>query len=101
MITELTNGLPLASVEGWVWVSIVAIVGAFVSKTICAVRSNPRPQRLEKEDLATLKRISEMLDKMESRVDALEVILGDSNAQKQTQPSKTQAYVLSTPTTEN
>ena len=94
MITELTNSLPLASVAEWVWVTIplVAIVGGLASKTICTLRSNPRPQRLAKEDLATLKRISEMLDKMESRVDALEVILGDSNAQKQTQPSKTQAY---------
>jgi phage shock protein B len=94
MFIELTNCLPLASAAEWVWVTIplVAIVGGLVSKTICTLRSNPRPQRLAKEDLATLKRISEMLDKMESRVDALEVILGDSNAQKQTQPSKTQAY---------
>ena len=92
MITELTNSLPPASLAGWVWIAIIAIGAGLVPKTICALRSNPRAQRLAKEDLATLKRISEMLDKMESRVDALEVILGDSNTQKQTQPSKTQAY---------
>jgi hypothetical protein len=50
------------------------------------------PDGLRKEDVATLKRISEMLDKMESRVDALEIILGESNAQKKSQTSRTQAY---------
>jgi hypothetical protein len=51
-----------------------------------------RPECLRKEDVATLKRISAMLDKMESRVDALEIILSDSNAEKNNQPGKTQAY---------
>jgi hypothetical protein len=50
------------------------------------------PDGLRKEDVATLKRISEMLDKMESRVDALEIILGESNAQKKSQTSRPQAY---------
>jgi|ERR1700736_6604539 phage shock protein B len=97
MISLLTSSLPLASSGSpaeWVWVliPIVAIVGGISSKIISEFRSNPRPRGLAKEDLATLKRISEMLDKMESRVDALEVILSESNAQKQIQPSKTQAY---------
>lgn len=71
-------------------VMIVFLV--FAPKILRELREWRRPNGLRKEDLATLKRISEMLDKMESRVDALEIILGESNTQKKSQTSRTRAY---------
>ena len=71
-------------------VMIVFLV--FAPKILRELREWRRPNGLRKEDLATLKRISEMLDKMESRVDALEIILGESNPQKKSQTSRTRAY---------
>ena len=71
-------------------VMIVFLV--FAPKILRELRQWRRPEGLRKEDVATLKRISEMLDKMESRVDALEIILGESNAQNRSQTSGTRAY---------
>jgi Phage shock protein B. len=71
-------------------VMIVFLV--FAPKILRELREWRRPNGLRKEDLAMLKRISEMLDKMESRVDALEIILGESNPQKKSQTSRTRAY---------
>jgi phage shock protein B len=73
-------------------IPIIAILCAMSPRLLRELREWRRPQGLRKEDAATLRRISLMLDKMESRVAALEVILGDSNAQKNNQPGKTQAY---------
>jgi phage shock protein B len=70
----------------------VIMLCIFAPRILRELRKWRRPEGLRKEDLATLKRISAMLDKMESRVDALEIILSDSNAQKNNQPGKTQAY---------
>ena len=72
--------------------SVMIVFLAFAPKILRELREWRRPEGLRKEDVATLKRISEMLDKMESRVDALEIILGESNAQKKSQTSRTQAY---------
>jgi|SRR6516225_7790436 phage shock protein B len=70
----------------------VIMLCIFAPRILRELRKWRRPERLRKEDLATLKRISAMLDKMESRVDALEIILSDSNAQKNNQPGRTQTY---------
>ena len=73
-------------------VPVLIMFCIFAPRILRELRKWQRPEGLRKEDMASLKRISEMLDKMESRVDALEVILSESNAQRQTQPTKTQAY---------
>jgi phage shock protein B len=70
----------------------VIMLCIFAPRILRELRKWRRPEGLRKEDVATLKRISAMLDKMESRVDALEVILSDWNVQKSNEPSKTQAY---------
>ena len=73
-------------------VPVLIMLCIFAPRIIRELRKWRRPEGLRKEDVATLKRISAMLDKMESRVDALEVILSDWNAQKSNEPDKTQAY---------
>jgi phage shock protein B len=73
-------------------VPVLIMLCIFAPRILRELRKWRRPEGLRKEDVATLKRISAMLDKMESRVDALEIILSDSNAEKNNQPGKTQAY---------
>jgi len=73
-------------------VPVLIMLCIFAPRILRELRKWRPPEGLRKEDVATLKRISAMLDKMESRVDALEIILSDSNAQKNNQPGKTQAY---------
>jgi phage shock protein B len=104
MISQLlTSGLVLAADEGKpennpfiafaaLMVPVLIMLCIFAPRILCELRKWRRPEGLPKEDVATLKRISAMLDKMESRVDALEIILSDSNVQKNNQPGKTQAY---------
>jgi phage shock protein B len=101
MISQLlTSGLVLAAHEdnpeasgffGFAAVTVLMFC-IFAPRILRELRKWRRPEGLRKEDVATLKRISAMLDKMESRVDALEIILSESNAQKNNQPGKTQAY---------
>jgi phage shock protein B len=84
------------------WVTIIVLCFVFACRILRELRKWRRPEGVRKEDLATLKRISEMLDKMEARVDALEVILGDRNRkdlptssrppEKPAQPNTTQIY---------
>jgi phage shock protein B len=107
----LTNGLFLAnlglsaahdSLMFSFWITIVVLCFVFAPRILRELRKWRRPEGVRKEDLATLKRISEMLDKMEARVDALEVILSDRNrkdvptssrpAEKLAQPNATQIY---------
>jgi phage shock protein B len=73
-------------------VPVLIMLCIFAPRILRELRKWRRPECLRKEDVATLKRISAMLDKMESRVYALEIILSDSNAEKNNQPGKTQAY---------
>ena len=71
---------------------VMIVLVLLAPKILRELREWRRPEGLRKEDVAMLKRISEMLDKMESRVDALETILGESNTQKISQPSRTRTY---------
>lgn len=83
---------PFIALVVTVMVPVMIAFLVFAPKILRELREWRRPDGLRKEDVATLKRISEMLDKMESRVDALEIILGESNPQKKSQTSRTQAY---------
>ena len=64
-------------------ISIVAIVCAFAFKIIKVCRQYPPAQPdFSAEDRAKISRITEMIDKMESRVTALETLLKEEQANK-------------------
>jgi phage shock protein B len=64
-------------------VPVVAIVCVFGCKALKISRSYPPAQQdLNAEDRAKIDRITEMIDKMENRVTALETLLKEEQANK-------------------
>jgi phage shock protein B len=70
-------------------IPLAAIIGCFVVKALKVMRSHPVPPDLTEEDRARLSRITEMIDRMESRITALETLLKEDQASKDTTHEKT------------
>jgi len=63
-------------------IPLAAIIGCFVVKALKVMRSHPVQPDLTEEDRARLSRITDMIERMESRVTALETLLKEDQASK-------------------
>jgi phage shock protein B len=68
----------LASVS----IPIVAIIGGFAVKALRIMRDRPISSDLSTEDRAKLRRITEMIEKMEGRITVLETLLQEDQASR-------------------
>jgi len=63
-------------------IPLAAIIGCFLVKALKVMYSRPVQPDLTEKDRARLSRITEMIDRMESRVTALETLLKEDQASK-------------------
>jgi len=63
-------------------IPLAAIIGCFAVKALKVIHRRPVQPDLTEEDRARLSRITEMIDRMESRVTALETLLKEDQASK-------------------
>lgn len=64
-------------------IPLVAIIGVFAVKALRIIHDRPRKTDLTAEDRAKLRRIAEMIEKMEGRVTALETLLKEDQANRE------------------
>ena len=64
-------------------IPLVAIIGACAVKALRIMHDGPRKADLTAEDRAKLRRIAEMIEKMEGRVTALETLLKEDQANRE------------------
>jgi hypothetical protein len=64
-------------------IPLAAIIGAFGVKALRIMRDRPIQPDLTPEDRGKLRRITEMIEKMESRIAVLETLLKEDAANKE------------------
>ncbi len=64
-------------------IPLVAIIGVFAVKALRIMHDRPSKTDLTAEDRAKLRRIAEMIEKMEGRVTALETLLKEDQANRE------------------
>lgn len=64
-------------------IPLVAIIGVFAVKALRIMHERPMKADLTAEDRAKLRRITEMIEKLEGRVTALETLLKEDQANKE------------------
>jgi phage shock protein B len=69
-------------------VPLTAITGFFAVKALKIVRDRPMRADLTADDRAKLRRITEMIEKMEGRVTALETLLKEDQARSEVSHEK-------------
>jgi phage shock protein B len=69
-------------------IPLAAIIGVFTVKALRIMRKHPIQADLTAEDRAKLRRITEMIEKMESRITVLETLLKDDQASREVTDEK-------------
>ena len=69
-------------------IPLAAIIGVFTVKALRIMRKHPIQADLTSEDRAKLRRITEMIEKMESRITVLETLLKDDQASREVTDEK-------------
>jgi phage shock protein B len=69
-------------------IPLAAIIGVFTVKALRIMRKHPIQADLTSEDRAKLRRITEMIEKMESRITVLETLLTDDQASREVTDEK-------------
>ncbi len=64
-------------------IPLAAIIGCFGVKALKIIRDRPIQPDLKAEDLGRLRRITEMLEKMEGRIAVLETLLKEDQASRE------------------
>jgi hypothetical protein len=64
-------------------IPLAAIIGCFGVKALRIMRDRPIQPNLTAEDRGKLRRIAEMIEKMESRIGVLETLLKEDQATKE------------------
>jgi phage shock protein B len=70
-------------------IPLAAIIGVFTVKALRIMQDRPIRADLTAEDRAKLRRITEMIEKMESRITVLETLLKDDQASREATHEKT------------
>jgi hypothetical protein len=61
-------------------IPLAAVIGCFTVKALKVIRDRPNQPTLTAEDRGKLRRITEMIEKMESRISVLEILLKEDQA---------------------
>ncbi len=64
-------------------IPLAAVIGCFGVKALKVMRDRPRQPDLTAEDRGKLRRITEMIEKMEGRIGVLETLLKEDQANKE------------------
>jgi hypothetical protein len=64
-------------------IPLAAVIGCFGVKALKVMRDRPSQPSLTAEDRGKLRRITEMIEKMESRIGVLETLLKEDQANKE------------------
>jgi phage shock protein B len=64
-------------------IPLAAVIGCFAVKALKVIRDRPNQPSLTAEDRGKLRRIAEMIEKMESRISVLETLLKEDQANRE------------------
>jgi hypothetical protein len=64
-------------------IPLAAVIGCFGVKALKVMRDRPSQQDLTAEDRGKLRRIAEMIEKMEGRIGVLETLLKEDQANRE------------------
>lgn len=64
-------------------IPLAAVIGCFGVKALKVIRDRPSQRDLTVEDRGKLRRISEMIEKMEGRIGVLETLLKEDQANRE------------------
>jgi hypothetical protein len=64
-------------------IPLAAVIGCFTVKALKVIRDRPNQPNLTAEDRGRLRRITEMIEKMESRISVLETLLKEDQADRE------------------
>lgn len=70
-------------------IPLAAVIGVFTVKALRIMQDRPVRADLTAEDRAKLRRITEMIEKMESRITVLETLLKDDQTSREATHEKT------------